>query len=293
MVLMKKIISFIIFAAFVIFPSAVVYAETIEVLIKGIDNGTKTSRDRDYQEAVMNAKLQAIERAGVSVTSITKVENFQLKYDMVESKANAVLLPGFQIIDMGYQKDGTYQVVLSGKVQVGQSEGKLWGKLRFRPLEFTEFKKAYELWKTISFTDTDNSYVNNKNGTVSDMFTGLMWAASYEIRENILEVRQFVEQLNAKKFAGHSDWRIPTLEEIASLVEHKPSGKLDSGRESYLSAEFDIKPYCWYLWSADRSPEGFLLVYIGERKSSVVPAGEHYQSDNICVACLKAVRSIK
>ena len=30
---------------------------------------------------------------------------------MVDSSANAVLLPGFQIIDMGYQVDGTYQIV--------------------------------------------------------------------------------------------------------------------------------------------------------------------------------------
>ncbi len=55
----------------------------------------------------MNAKLQAIERAGVEIASVTKVENFTLQYDMVESRAKAVLLPGFQIIDMGYQRDGT------------------------------------------------------------------------------------------------------------------------------------------------------------------------------------------
>jgi len=35
-------------------------AETIDVNIKGVDDGVKTSRQQDYQEAVMNAKLQAI-----------------------------------------------------------------------------------------------------------------------------------------------------------------------------------------------------------------------------------------
>ena len=60
------------------------------------------------------------ERAGIEITSITKVINFKTKYDMVESKAKAALLPGFQIMDMGYQSDGTYTVLLSGKVQKGK-----------------------------------------------------------------------------------------------------------------------------------------------------------------------------
>jgi hypothetical protein len=272
------------------------FAETIDVLIKGVDNGIKTSRDRDYQEAVMNAKLQAIERAGVSVTSITKVENFKLKYDLVESKAKAVLLPGFQIIDMGYQKDGTYQVVLSGKVRFGETmreEGKLWGKLRTQSLEFKNFKEAHELWSTLSLNDIDNKYVNNEDGTVSDLKTGLMWLRSYEIKENILEIRQYVDQLNKKKFAGYSDWRIPTLDELGSIVETKSSAKLNSGRGSFIDQIFDVKPYCWHLWSADRSSEGYLLVYIGEKNGGISVAGDHYQADGICVACIKAVRSIK
>lgn len=103
-------------------------AETVHVLIKGIDDGIKHSKQQDYCEAVMNAKLQAIERAGVEIQSITKVVNFKLKYDMVESKAKAILLPGFQIMDVGYQTDGTYQVVLSGKVRSGKSGLKITPK---------------------------------------------------------------------------------------------------------------------------------------------------------------------
>ena len=39
-------------------------AETIDVYIKGVDDGVKTNKQKDYKEAVMNAKLQAIEQAG-------------------------------------------------------------------------------------------------------------------------------------------------------------------------------------------------------------------------------------
>ncbi len=269
-------------------------AETIEVLIKGIDDGVKTTRERDYKEAVMNGKLQAIERAGVAVSSLTIVENFALKYDMVESRAKAVLLPGFQVIDIGYQTDGTYQVVISGKVQVGEeksAEGKLWGKLRATPYEFANYKEAFDLWTGINTGTVTNQYVNNENGTVSDLKTGLMWLTSYEIKENILEVRQYLERINGKSFAGYSDWRIPTLEEVASIIESKPGGKLDSGRASYLNPVFDVRPYCWYLWSVDRSPQGNIMAYIGEKKGGIVNPGDHYQADGICVACIKAVRS--
>jgi hypothetical protein len=100
------------------------YSETIDVLIKGVDDGVKTNKQQDYKEAVMNAKLEAIERAGVEISSITKVVNFKTKYDMVESKAEATLLPGFQVMDMGYQSDGTYAVVLSGKLRVEQDAEK-------------------------------------------------------------------------------------------------------------------------------------------------------------------------
>jgi len=34
--------------------------------------------------------------------------------------------------------------------------------------------------------------------------------------------QQYVQELNARKFAGHSDWRLPTLEEAMALMEPKP-----------------------------------------------------------------------
>ncbi len=88
-----------------------------DVLIEGYDDGVQTSRGQDRTEAIMDAKLQAIERAGVEISSITRTENFVLKQDLIESRAKAVLMPGFQIIDKGYQLDGSYLVILSGQVR--------------------------------------------------------------------------------------------------------------------------------------------------------------------------------
>ena len=55
---MIKLISLVCSA--ILFCASFGMAETIDVNIKGVDDGVKTSRQQDYQEAVMNAKLQAI-----------------------------------------------------------------------------------------------------------------------------------------------------------------------------------------------------------------------------------------
>ena len=109
----------IMFFIFLVLKSLYAFGQEIQVTIRGRDDGIKTNKQQDYKEASMNAKLEAIERAGTEIKSITKVVNFKLKYDMVESKAEGILLPGYQILDIGYQTDGTYLVILSGKLKVG------------------------------------------------------------------------------------------------------------------------------------------------------------------------------
>jgi hypothetical protein len=91
-------------------------AETIDVQIKGIDDGIKTTKGQDYKEAILFAKREAIERAGVKIKALTTVQDLVINSDYIESKAEGVLLPGYNILDIGYTEDGTYQVVLVGKI---------------------------------------------------------------------------------------------------------------------------------------------------------------------------------
>ena len=164
-------------------------SETLNVLIKGVDDGVKTNKQQDYNEAVMNAKLQAIERAGVAIHSITQVVNFQTKFDMVESKAKAILLPGFQIMDMGYQTDGSYQVVLSGKVAVGKGKPqkspksllnmatreKIKGNRHYSEQRYEEgkahYQKALQLYNTIlkSFPGSDEALQIERESMIENL----------------------------------------------------------------------------------------------------------------------------
>lgn len=96
--------------------------ETIDVKLKGIDDGIKSSRQEDYKQAVLFAKREAIERSGVEIKSISKVENLALYEDFIEAKAQAVLLGGYEILDLGYSEDGLYQVVLIGKIRTSKTQ---------------------------------------------------------------------------------------------------------------------------------------------------------------------------
>lgn len=91
--------------------------DVIEVSIQGISDGTRNSKRRDRDEAIMDAKLSAVEKAGVNIKFVTEVEDFMLKKDWIQSKAEAYLMPDFKIIDVGYGPDGLYHIVLTGEVR--------------------------------------------------------------------------------------------------------------------------------------------------------------------------------
>ena len=73
---------FLLFAVLILIPSFAL-TETIDVNIKGVDDGVK-------------------------VEALTTAKDFVVQADYIESQAEAVLLPGYNIVDVGHQTDGTY-----------------------------------------------------------------------------------------------------------------------------------------------------------------------------------------
>lgn len=70
-----------------------------------------------------------------------------------------------------------------------------------------------------------NDFKANPDGTVTARATGLMWQASGSEQYRTLDrVHGYIEELNRKQFAGYRDWRLPTIEELASLVQEKEHG---------------------------------------------------------------------
>jgi hypothetical protein len=85
-----------------------------------------------------------------------------------------------------------------------------------------------------------NSFVDNNDGTVTDKATGLMWQKSGSSLLSNRRAREYITQLNRKRFAGHSDWRMPTVEELASLLA------ADRKNGAHIDPAFDYKQTrCW------------------------------------------------
>ena len=85
-------------------------------------------------------------------------------------------------------------------------------------------------------------YVDNGDGTVTDLNTGLMWTKSpdwngdgvinSEDKMTYQEALEFVEKLNKKNYLGYNDWRLPSIKELYSL--YNASGVDPSG---YIGAD--------------------------------------------------------
>jgi serine/threonine protein kinase/cold shock CspA family protein len=108
-----------------------------------------------------------------------------------------------------------------------------------------------------------NEYKDNYDGTITDYATGLMWEQSgWEKRMIYESALGLVKSLNEERFAGYNDWRLPTTEELISLLEEgKQYTKL------YIDDMFDGNQTC--VWSADKRYSGsmcqvnFFSGYVG------------------------------
>jgi hypothetical protein len=93
-----------------------------------------------------------------------------------------------------------------------------------------------------------NDFVDNGDGTITDRRTGLMWEkGGGSTSRTLRRAKLYVRKLNSSMFAGHSDWRLPTIEELASLLEsHETNGR-------HIDSLFDQKQA--RCWSSDKGPK--------------------------------------
>jgi hypothetical protein len=86
-----------------------------------------------------------------------------------------------------------------------------------------------------------NDFVDNGNGTITDKSTGLMWQKSGSSgAKTWKQAQKYVNGLNKNVFAGYANWRLPTIEELASLVERE---KVDGVHIDPIF--YDKQKSCW------------------------------------------------
>jgi len=118
--------------------------------------------------------------------------------------------------------------------------------------KYNFFCKRYD-WSEKWYNESGrfkNDYEDNGNGTVTDHATGLMWqkfgSKDYMSHDN---AEKYINGLNRQRVAGYDNWRLPTVEELMSLLENK-----EMNGDFYISPLFDKKQR--WCWSSDRCGSG-------------------------------------
>ena len=117
-----------------------------------------------------------------------------------------------------------------------------------------------------------HALVDNGDGlTVSDRATGLMWQRGGTDIMSHRSMRREIARINSERFAGHDDWRLPSLAEALSLLEREKSTA-----DQYLHPCFSREqPFVFV--EATRSPGGYWFVDFKQGRaywsSGTIPGG--------------------
>jgi serine/threonine protein kinase len=107
------------------------------------------------------------------------------------------------------------------------------------------------LWRPKRYTFNRFAYPDDTQ--ITDQSSGLAWQQSGSAYPRTWQqAHDYIARLNAQQFAGHPDWRLPTIDELTTLL--RPQAQ---GRDLCIAPVFDTTQR--WIWSADR--RSFLAAY--------------------------------
>ena len=108
-------------------------------------------------------------------------------------------------------------------------------------------------------------FVDNGDGTVTDLETKLIWKQTDSFQDtskwnNWFRAQEYIQSLNIEKFAGYSDWRMPTLEEAESLHDENHSIKDMDRMDIFISSVFSPGGG-FTCWTSNELPHATAAIY--------------------------------
>ena len=116
--------------------------------------------------------------------------------------------------------------------------------IKIAPRSARELFAVDRLWRPLLYWA--HEFQVDFEGTVTDTASGLMWQQSGSaFPMDWRHAKEYADQINAEGFAGHSDWRLPTISELMTLLTELPTGD-----DHCIEPIFDQEQKC--IWSCDR-----------------------------------------
>jgi Protein of unknown function (DUF1566) len=139
---------------------------------------------------------------------------------------------------------------------VGEEDAIFGGQI----LSLTDKKEGLE-------PSNDPRYQDNQDGTVTDLQEGLMWKKedSYQEQKKWLNWQMgqtYMADINAKRFGGHGDWKMPTRKQLASLYEEDkniPWKYYWTVNQVHLDPVFGYTSCCF--WSSETHKEEYAWTF--------------------------------
>ena len=138
---------------------------------------------------------------------------------------------------------------------------------------------------------SDKRFEGFSDGTTLDKKTGLMWMSNdyWQMEHkwvNWYTANEYVQRMNNKKFAGYTDWRLPTVEEANSLYERRKRNVDKDGDKIFIDKMFP-EGAGWSTWTnEDKQNKAIVVSYKDE-------GGKAYQDKISGVdAFLRLVRNV-
>lgn len=101
-----------------------------------------------------------------------------------------------------------------------------------------------------------NHFVDNRDGTISDLATGLMWSKADS--RKAMNWQQSLAWCEKLKLAGHDDWRLPNAKELQSIVDYTraPDAQDPARRGPAIDPIFSMSDREAWFWTSTTHLEG-------------------------------------
>jgi hypothetical protein len=123
----------------------------------------------------------------------------------------------------------TFPVVDTGQVHCYGNFGKI---------SCTDSGKKYS-GQDAQYRGNAPAYRDNGDGTVTDLVTGLIWQKG--LGEKKVSLEEALKMAETMTLGGHSDWRVPTIKELYSLIDFR--GNTGSAGNMYQEAPANAVPF--------------------------------------------------